>query len=209
MKYEGIWTEKELVLLGNLDSPMKIQRFLSEIEYDPDPESRSPRYVMRERKAHCFEGALFAAACLRRIGHRPLLLDLRAENDDDHVIAVFKVDGSWGAVAKSNFTTLRFREPVYSSLRELAMSYFDLYCNTAGQKTLREYSLPLDLSRFDRGKWMTTDGDLEYIGDELDRRKHFPLITESMVKRLEIVEVDLLRAGLLVAKEEGLFKPKG
>ncbi|MFW3145629.1 MAG: hypothetical protein ACMUIE_02315 [Thermoplasmatota archaeon] len=209
MDNEGPWTEEELSFLRKLDSPIKVQMFLSSIEYDSDTESRSPRYVMKERKAHCFEGALFTAACLRMLGHRPLLVDLRAVNDDDHVIAVYKVEGRWGAVAKSNFTTLRFREPVYGSLRELAMSYFDLYYNTIGQKTLREYSLPLDLSRFDDMEWMTSGEDLEYIGDELDRRKHFPLLSESMVKRLEIVEEDLMKAGLLGAKEEGLFKPKG
>ncbi|MBN1539844.1 MAG: hypothetical protein JW939_06840, partial [Candidatus Thermoplasmatota archaeon] len=164
-----------------LDNPYRIQSFLDSIPYDPSPECRSPRIVLDEARAHCFEGALLAAACLRKLGHPPLLVDLRAENDDDHVIAVFNRRGLWGAIAKSNFTTLRFREPVYRTIRELAMSYFDLYFNTIGQKTMRSYSAPFDLSRFDNRQWMTTKDDLENIGEALDRSRHYPLIGPEMV----------------------------
>lgn len=189
-----------------LSSPIRIQHFLDKIEYDADPASRSPRYVIREKKAHCFEGALFAAAALRQLGFRPLLVDLRAVNDDDHVIAVFKENRCWGAVAKSNFTTLRFREPVYRNLRELAMSYFDFYFNTLGEKTLRSYSLPLNLSRFDSRNWMTTDEELEYIGDSLDEIKHINLINHKII--LQKADKHVLQAGLLGAKKDGLYKPK-
>ena len=119
------WTIGEKRFLKKLDDPDKIQGFLDTIDYNPDYECRSPRWVIRKRSAHCFEGALFAAAALNFIGYKPLLVDMKAFNDDDHVIAVFKVDGFWGSVAISNFTTLRYREPVYRSLRELIMSYFD------------------------------------------------------------------------------------
>ncbi|MGA1793390.1 MAG: hypothetical protein ACMUHM_05520 [Thermoplasmatota archaeon] len=191
-----------------LNDPFRIQLFLNSIPYDPELECRSPRIVMEERKAHCFEGALLAAACLRRLGFPPLLVDLRAVNDDDHVIAVFEKGGRWGAVAKSNFTTLRFREPVYRTVRELAMSYFDLYFNTKGEKTLRSYSSPFDLSRFDEKDWMITEEDLEFIGDALDRSRHYPLITGEMAGELNVVEDDLMQAGLLGSDPKGLYRPE-
>lgn len=164
--------------------------------------------MIKERKANCFEGAIFAAAALRQLGHKPLLVDIRSWNDDDHVIAVFKKHRCWGAVAKSNFTVLRFREPVYRSIRELVMSYFDVYFNAIGQKTMRSYSLPLDLSQFDNRSWMTTDEDLEYIGDKLDKIKHIRVMTPAMIRSLNLADKDLVKAGLLGAKKEGLFKPK-
>jgi len=206
---EAGWTKTELKLLDTLDEPIKVQRYLDDIGYDAKDDTRSPRYVMKEREAHCFEGALFAAACLSRMGHPPLILDLEAVNDDDHVIAVFKEEGRWGAVAKSNFTTLRFREPVYRSLRELAMSYFDLYFNTILEKTLREYSLPLNLDRYASEHWMTTDRDLEFIGDDLAKVRHLPLISKGMAGRLQKVGPYLLEAGLLGSNKDGLYRPEG
>ncbi len=125
------WTKKELKTLRALKTPQDIQRYLDSLAYNHHDECRSPRYVMRNRRAHCFDGALFAAAALRVQGHPPLLVDLRAVNDDDHVLAVFSKGRCWGAIAKSNFTTIQYREPVYRTLRELAMSYFDLYFNYA------------------------------------------------------------------------------
>jgi hypothetical protein len=191
-----------------MDAPMKIQRYLNSLQYDPDYACRSPRFVIKEKKAHCFEGALFAAAALRMLGYPPLLIDLRAHNDDDHVIAVFKRGACWGSIAKSNFTTIRFREPVYNTIRELVMSYFDFYYNTLGEKTLREYTMPIDLSRFDKRKWMTTDEDLEFIGDHLNGRRHVRIMTPEQIDSLEMVDKDLIAAGLLGSRPEGLFKPK-
>lgn len=202
------WTKGELRVFGRLSSPIKIQRYLNRLAYDPDYGCRSPRWIVKERKAHCFEGAIFAAAALRQLGHPPRLVDIRSWNDDDHVIAVFKERGLWGAVAKSNFTVIRFREPVYRSLRELVMSYFDVYFNALGEKTMRSYSLPLDLSQFDGRHWMTTDKDLEYIGDKLNVIKHIPVMTRGMIRRLNRADKDLVKAGLLGAKPEGLYKPK-
>lgn len=203
-----MWTPSERTLLGRLDRPIAIQRWLNRIAYDPEYATSSPRLVIRERKANCFEGALFAAAALREIGHPPLLVDIRSWNDDDHVIAVFRERGRWGAVAKSNFTVLRFREPVYRSVRELVMSYFDVYFNAIGQKTMRSFSRPLDLGRFDRRGWATTDEDLEYIGDALDAAPHTPVLTPAMVRALNPADPDLVRAGLLGSKKSGLFRPK-
>jgi hypothetical protein len=202
------WTKAELRLFGRLSSPIKIQLYLNRLAYDPDYGARSPRWIIKERKAHCFEGALLAAAALRQLGHRPRLVDIRSWNDDDHVIAVFKERGHWGALAKSNFTVIRFREPVYRSLRELVMSYFDVYFNARGEKTMRSYSRPLELSQFDGRRWMTTDEDLEYIGDKLNIIKHIPVMTRGMIRRLNRADKDLVKGGLLVAKPEGLYKPK-
>ena len=202
------WTKGELRLFGRLSSPIKIQRYLNRMAYDPNYGARSPRWIIKERRAHCFEGAIFAAAALRQIGHPPRLVDIRSWNDDDHVLAVFKERGLWGAVAKSNFTVIRFREPVYRSLRELVMSYFDVYFNALGEKTMRSYSLPLDLSQFDGRRWMTTDGDLEYIGDKLNIIKHIPVMTRGMIRRLNRADKDLVKGGLLGARPEGLYKPK-
>jgi len=202
------WSKAELRLFGMLSSPIKIQRYLNRMAYDPDYGARSPRWIIKERKAHCFEGALFAAAALRQLGHRPLLVDIRSWNDDDHVLAVFRERGYWGCVAKSNYTVLRFREPVYRSIRELVISYFDVYFNPIGQKTMRGYSLPLDLSQFDKRRWMTTDEDLQYIGDKLDEIKHFRVLTPAMTRALNLADRDLVKAGLLGAKPQGLFRPR-
>ena len=202
------WTNEEIKFLKTLSDPDKIQGFLDLVEYNPVYECRSPRWVIKKRSAHCFEGALFAAAALEFIGYKPLIIDLKAYNDDDHVVAVFQEDGYWGAVAKSNFTSLRFREPVYRTLRELVMSYFDFYFNTDGDKSLRSYSLPLDLTIYNDRNWATTDEDLEYIGDKLENMRHYPVINEKMIKNLKRASAIMLQAGMLGSKAEGLFKPK-
>ena len=202
------WTAAEKAVLATLDAPIKLQQFLNRMAYDPEPGTASPRLVIRERKANCFEGALFAAAALRYIGHPPLLVDMRSHNDDDHVLAVFRRNGAWGCVAKSNFTVLRFREPVYRSIRELMMSYFDVYFNSIGEKTLRAYSVPFDLTRFDKDDWMTTEEDVSYIGDALDRARHYKVMTPDMVRDLQLTDPDLVKAGLMGADTAGLFKPK-
>ena len=202
------WTKDEIKFLKTLSDPDKIQGFLDTIDYNPNYECRSPRWVIKKRSAHCFEGALFAAAALNFIGHKPLIVDMKAFNDDDHVIAVFKEDGHWGAVAKSNFTTLRYREPVYRNLRELIMSYFDFYFNIYGIKSLRAYSLPLDLSIFNSRNWATTDEDLEYIGEKLEQLHHFDVITKNMIKKLKVASETMLKAGMMGSNEAGLFKPE-
>ncbi len=127
-----------LHMLKPLDSPFKIQEFLDSIPYNTTKRTLSPLLVMKERMAHCMDGGLLAASALRRLGYPPLIVDLTAENDDDHIIAVFREGNCWGAIAKSNTTVLRFREPVYRSLRELAMSYFEMYYNLNGHISLSE-----------------------------------------------------------------------
>jgi hypothetical protein len=201
------WTDEEIELLKTFTDPWSIQIFLDSIDYNPGYECRSPRWVMRKRSAHCFEGALFAAATLDFIGYKPMIVDMKAFNDDDHVIAVFREEGYWGAVAKSNFTSLRFREPVYRSLRELIMSYFDFFFNIYGEKSLRSYSLPFNLTTFNKRNWATTDEDLEYVGDKIESLYHFPVVTEKMIGKLSIASDSMLKAGLLGSNEAGLFKP--
>jgi hypothetical protein len=132
---------------------------------------------------------------------------MKAYNDDDHVIAIFKEYGHWGAVAKSNFTTLRYREPVYRSIHELVMSYFDFYFNLFGEKTLRSYSLPLDLTMYNKRHWATTDEDLEYIGDKIESLHHFEVVTPEMIKKLKIASETMLKAGMLGSNVAGFFKP--
>jgi hypothetical protein len=203
-----LWTPKELRALERLSDPIQIQAFLDRIPYSADPIYRSPRSVLRDRKAHCFDGAVFAAAALRRLGHPPLLINMRAVRDDDHVIAVFRRDGHVGAVAKSNFVGLRFREPVFRHLRELMLSYFEDFYNVDREKTLRTYSATLDLRRFDSLGWETRDEAMDVIAARLDTIRHFPLITERQDAILALVDERFFRAGMLGINRAGLYKPR-
>ncbi len=194
-------------LLASLDSPARIQAFLDGLPYSDDDFYRCPRRVLDERKAHCFDGALFAAMALRRLGFPPLLVELIPNaRDDDHLLAPFRLQAAWGAVAKSNFTGLRYREPVYRSIRELAMSYFEDYFNSAGEKTLRGCRGPVNLGVFDRLDWMGSDLGLESLAAGLDRYRVVPLLTDEMAASLARVDERGLRAGLLGANPDGLFK---
>ncbi len=154
---------------------------------------------MRDRTAHCLEGALFAAAALSLQGHLPLIVDLSAVRDQDHVLAVFRRAGHWGAVATSKYSGLRFREPVYRTLRELVMSYFEHYYNLTGEKTLRSYSRPVDLRRFDRVHWMTAESDLWEVASYLGAVPHLRLVTAAMVRGLQPIDPRLKAAGLVGA----------
>ena len=196
-------TEGETALLRRLTPPWRIQERLDAMDYDADGSGcRSPRRVLRERRVQCMDGALFAAAALRVQGHRPLLLDLEAVQDVDHVIAVFRFRGRWGGVARSNYSGLRYREPLYRSLRDLALSYFESYFNLRREKTLRRYSVPVDLARFDARGWMTAEDDLWDIPDYLANVRHFPLITSAQVRALATVDRRMFAAGL-VGRENG------
>ncbi len=197
--------ERELIL--GFTTPSSIQGFLDSLPYSVDQFYRCPLRVLRDRTAHCFDGALFAAAMLRRLGHPPLILDLLPnDRDDDHLLALFKFDQHWGAVAKSNFVGLRFREPIYRSIRELVMSYFEQYYNVAAEKTLRAYAGPLNLSRFDRFQWMTMDHHLEQIAQHLDQLRRIPIISERSIGILSPVDARSYQAGLFGANQAGLFK---
>jgi hypothetical protein len=200
---------EERAIVNGLTRPAGIQAFLDSIPYSTDEFYRCPLRVMRDRTAHCFDGAVFAAAALRRIGHPPLILDLLSNGrDDEHLLALFKDHGYWGAVAKSNFVGLRFREPVYRTLRELVMSYFEQYYNLEREKTLRGYTGPLNLKRFDRLNWMTADETMELIAQRTEESRRVMLIDAEMEKRLSLVDERSYQAGLTGSDPNGLYKIK-
>lgn len=195
-------TARELALLRRLSTPEKVQRYLDDLAYNLEPDGdtlRSPRRVMRDRTAHCAEGAIFAAAAFRVNGRPPLLVDLEAVRDDDHVLAVYRDRGLWGAVATSKFAGLRFRAAVYRTLRELVMSYFEDYYNWDGERTLRAFSRPMSLVPFDRIAWMTSEDDLWPIVERLAVVAHVALIPGSVARRLPDLDRRSYRSGILGA----------
>ncbi len=201
-------TGDERRILRVMNTPPKIQAFLDGLPYSRGKGYRCPLRVLRERRAHCFDGALFGAAVLRRLGHRSVILNLVANReDDDHLLALYRYDAHWGAVAKSNFIGLRFREPIYRNLRELVMSYFEQFYNADHKKTLRSYTIPLNLKSFDKLNWMSSDGPLERIGQRLDEIRRIPILTHRMIVGLSPVDQRSYQAGLLGADKAGLYRP--
>lgn len=195
-------TPGEITLLRRLSTPDKVQRYLDRLVYNVESDGetvRSPRRVMRDRTAHCAEGAFLAAAAFRVNGRPPLLVDLEADNDDDHVLAVYRDRGLWGSVATSKFSGLRFRAPVYRTIRELVMSYFEDYYNWDGDRTLRAYSRPLSLARFDRINWMTAEEDLWPLIEWLTVAHHTPLLPRRVANRLPRVDRRSYDSGVLGA----------
>ncbi|MGC2108060.1 MAG: hypothetical protein WA655_00995 [Candidatus Korobacteraceae bacterium] len=190
-------TPAELRKLRSLKDPYGIQSFLNEMPYHLADTAWSPRRVLHENTSHCFEGAIFGAAALRANGFPPLILDFEAERDTDHVIAIYRVKGRWGAIAKSNYASCRYREPVYRSLRELAMSYFDTYFNMRRERSLRRFSRPVNLKRFDDQQWMTTKKPIWFIVYYLLEIHHYKLLSPAMVKRLHRVDERTFRAETL------------
>lgn len=191
------FTPSELRKLRSLKDPYGVQKFMDTMPYHLATSAWSPRKVLRERTVHCLEGAIFGAAALRVLGYPPLLLDLEADNDTDHVLAVYKERGHWGAVAMSNYAGLRFREPIYKTLRELALSYFVSYFNLRREKTLRRFSRPVNLKRFDKRDWMTTEEDVWFIPEYLLDIKHTPMLRPGMAKRLHRVDDRQWKADLV------------
>ena len=180
-------TREDWSTLKRLDTPTKVQDFLNTLPFNHDTRATnqvSVEQVLESRKAHCFEGALFSACALWIQGQRPLLLDLVAdEPDDDHVVALFQVRGKWGAVSKTNHPVLRYREPIYRDVRELAMSYFHEYYLSDGRKTLRKYSKPFDLSRFGTS-WIKPSLNPRDLAEALDRSPHYEILTPSQIRQL-------------------------
>ncbi len=186
----------ERKLYRSLKNPFLIQRYLDEqVQYNKDDTCYSARGVIQRGLGHCMEGALFAAAALRHLGYPPLIVDLAAERDDDHILAVFRSHGRWGAVAKSNYSGLRLREPVYKTIRELVMSYFDQYYNERGEKSLRAYSRPIDLTQFDRLGWMTVEGEVWEIPTYLCGVSHTPVAPPALIRKLHRTDNRTFGAG--------------
>jgi len=195
----------EFSIFKKLCTPAAIQDFVNGFEMNFTGRKHtyaSPLVVLQTKKAHCMEGALLAAAALWHLGYPPLLLDLKTTtHDDDHVVALFKEDGRWGAVSKTNHAVLRYRDPVYRDPRELAMSYFNEYFLDNGVKTLRSYSAPFDLLQYGAkhgDEWITSRGDLAPIAEELDFSKHFQTVSSVAARRLRHADRSEIEAGKIV-----------
>jgi len=185
----------DLRTLRALKTPLRIQRFIDALDYQYADTACSPARVLRERKGHCMEGALVAAAALRVNGHPPLLMDLESVRDDDHVIALYRERGLWGGIAKSNFAGLRFRAPVYRTLRELALSYFENYFNLRGERTLRSYSVAVTLERLDGLHWMTAEEDVWCVPELLIAARHYPIVPDKVARALPRLDRRSFEAG--------------
>ncbi len=182
-------SKEELNILTKLNTPRKIQEFINQIPINFEEKREtclSPRMVLKQNKAHCIEGALLAALALRVHGYRPLIVDLTANKyDDDHVITVFRQNGCWGAISKTNHNILRYRDPVYKTVRELVMSFFHEYFDRQGRKNLRSYTRPVNLSRFDKQGWMTSKEDVWYIPEYLADLLHIQILSRSQISLLK------------------------
>lgn len=208
-RFDSYLTHDEQALLEGLVSPIKIQAFLDTLTYPSESFNRSPLRVLHDRRAHCLDGGLLAAMLMRRLGYPPLLVDIlpEANLDDDHILVVYRICGFWGAVAKSNYVGLRYREPVYRSLRELVMSYFDVFFNVDGLRTLRGYTRPLNLKKFDALDWEVEDSAADQIEQHLKVTKSIPLLTPEQAAALTILDPVSQKAGLMIANPQGLYKP--
>lgn len=207
IEFESRLTRGERKQFNSLATPGHIQAFLDKTPYSAEDRYRAPATVLRDRMAHCFDGAVLAAAALHRLGHPPRIIDILPDDDDDHMIAIYKQNGRYGAVAKSNFVGLRWREPVYHTLRELVMSYFEQYYNVNAKRTMRAYTAPLNLKRFDGKHWLWRDETMDDIAEALDRVRQARLLTPAIIKRLTPVDSLTYKTGLLIANPKGLYKP--
>lgn len=187
-KIRALLSPTERKFFQKLNTPNRIQDYLDTlpINYERGGETyMSPRRTVKAKTAHCFEGAIFAAAVLAYHGQEPLLMDLRTSIPyEDHVIALFRANGLWGAISKTNHAVLRYRDAVYRSPRELAMSYFHEYVESDGRKPLREYSAPFYLARFLPERWVTAQKDLHWLVDALDKSRHFPIAPRKNMRAL-------------------------
>lgn len=192
-------TPHELKIFKSLSTPAKIQDFLNDIPINFELREEtcySPRMVLRKNKAHCMEGAMFAALALRLLGHKPLVMDLKSiEYYNDHVVVPFRQYGCWGAISKTNHAVLRYREPIYKTIRELALSYFHEYFTDNGNKTMRSYSLPIDLSRFDVRGWVTSEKPVFYVPQYIDKVKHYPVLPKGAARTLRKADMVEREAG--------------
>lgn len=187
-----------------------VQAFLDATPYSPEDRNRSPVNVVKDRFAHCLDGGLFGALGLRYLGYPPVIVDLQSDEglDDDHVLAVFQMNGLWGAIAKSNFNGLRLREPVFRTIRELAMSYFEDYFNVDGIKSLRFYTIPLDLTSLDASNWMADDRGADKIEKLLKHRRRIRLVPADVAGRLNRMDPLSYDAGMVGVNHAGLYKPR-
>ncbi|HSM23340.1 MAG TPA: hypothetical protein VK856_00575 [Anaerolineaceae bacterium] len=210
MRLEESLSSQNQKIWQSLKTPALIQAFLDSIPYSPEDENRSPRRVLEDRQAHCLDGGLFAAAALSRLGFPPIIIDLLPSpgRDDDHVLAIFKLNNRFGALAKSNYVGLRFREPVYRSVRELVMSYFEAFFNSLGEKTLRSYTVPYDLRKLDHLNWETDDSTSDLIEQQLKHLRSTLIITSEMEKSLSLVDKRSYEGHTLGIDPSGVYQIK-
>jgi len=185
---------------NQLNTPFTIQNYLDSLTYKGEERDRSPLNVMLDHQGHCLDGGFLAALCLWRIGFKPLLIDIVPDPgvDDDHVLALYQIEGRWGALAKSNYINLGFREPVYKNLRELAMTYFEHYVSVCQCKVLTGYTRPIDASRYTHLNWAWDEAGANILYHKhFYGRKAIPLITRSMAKRLSPVTDKIYEAETL------------
>jgi hypothetical protein len=201
--------QHHLEIINSFKHPFEIQALLDRTPYSPEDRNRTPAEVLQEGLAHCLDGAIFAAAALRLLGFPPLLVDMFPDPgmDDDHVLAIFKQNNCFGALAKSNFSGLRSREPIYRTIRELVISYFDDFFNVDGIKTLRSYTRPLNLQQFDPLNWFSNTQAVDAIEQRLLKLHRFPVISAEMGARLWPVDSLSYQAGMLGVNPDGLYKP--
>lgn len=207
--FKDYLSESDYKIIRGFTNPFEIQAFLDRTPYSTEELNRTPVQVIQDRTAHCLDGALFGAAALRELGFPPILIDLfpEAGTDDDHVLAIFEQNGCFGAIAKSNFPGLRLREPVYRTYRELLMSYFEVFFNIHGKKTLRSYTRPLNLSQFDKRGWIDNHAGVQAIERRLLSLDRIPLITQAMEKQLFPVDPLSYQSGTVGVNPDGLYKP--
>ena len=199
-KFRGSCSPAESRLFTRLNSPSKIQDYLNSIPFNHEEAGEtymSPRRMIKAKTAHCFEGALFAAAALAYHGHKPLIMDLQAaRGDTDHVVALFKDGRYWGAISKTNHGVLRYREPVYATVRELALSYFhEYFLQINGKKTLRAYSAPFDVSKYKFDEWFSAEDELIDVVNDLEDSPHHDIAPASQLKKLRKADkIEILMA---------------
>jgi hypothetical protein len=196
-EFEKRLSQTKRTILRALTSPAAVQEYLDSLPYIAEDLDRSPLRVLSDGQAHCLDGGIFAALALWRIGFRPLILDMvpAPGSDDDHVLAVYQVERGWGALAKSNYPNLRSREPIHRSLRELVMTYFEFYFNLKREKTLRAYTRPVDLRRFQDPSWMWDEKGIKKISKRLYEMKPIPLISGENAARLNLSDERTYQAG--------------
>lgn len=201
-----VFNPKELRVFKKLNTPKKVQDYINHlsVNFEIGGETYlSPREVLKQRRAHCAEGAILAATIFWYNGGKPLLMDMKTTpNDDEHVVALFRENGYWGAVSKTNHAVLRYREPIYKTIRELALSYFHEYFKDSGQKTLRSYSKPFDLSKIKNKSWLTTKENLWDLIDDLDSSKHFQILNKKQIKGLRKADQIEILAGKIVEQKK-------
>jgi hypothetical protein len=207
-EFESRLPECERKIFKSFDSPYSIQKYLDGLRYLAEERDRSPLNVMLDRQCHCLDGGLFAALALWRLGFKPLMIDIVPDPgvDDDHVLALFRIDGRWGAVAKSNYINLSFREAVYKNLRELVMTYFEHYVSIHKIKVLRGYTRPIDVSSYTHLSWAwDEEGANRLYYDHFYGRKAIPLITPRMAARLSISSDQFYEAATLFTNLDESF----